>query len=223
MSNNREPLHAFAEAMLVLFFAFLYPVWSSLQHIFASTSAAFAFSDSAMFALTIFEVSGLGMFALYWRARGHTLSNLGLDVARVDIPYGLLLLVTVFILAIVQYQVWLRIARSVPTTGVFGLKGHLSIAPLLAGSLINAVFEEVLVVGFVFSTLSEMANPVLLIVLSALLRASYHTYQGWYGVVFVTLLGFTFGLFYWRFRRLTPLVATHAVLDIYAFAHLIRT
>jgi membrane protease YdiL (CAAX protease family) len=53
--------------------------------------------------------------------------------------------------------------------------------------------------------------------LSALLRGSYHLYQGIGGFVGNVAMGLLFGWLYRRWGRVTPLVVAHTLLDVGAF------
>ena len=52
---------------------------------------------------------------------------------------------------------------------------------------------------------------------SALLRGSYHLYQGFGGGLGNLLMGVVFALWWMRTRRLWPLVLAHTLLDVVAF------
>ena len=52
---------------------------------------------------------------------------------------------------------------------------------------------------------------------SAMLRGSYHLYQGFGPFIGNAIMGVIFAAVYTRTRRLMPLVIAHAVLDIVAF------
>jgi membrane protease YdiL (CAAX protease family) len=82
----------------------------------------------------------------------------------------------------------------------------------------NAVLEEVVVVGYLVTRLEQLGwrtwRPV---VASALLRGSYHLYQGFGGFIGNALMGAVFGWFFQRTRRVLPLVVAHTVLDVVAF------
>ena len=82
----------------------------------------------------------------------------------------------------------------------------------------NALVEEVIVVGFLFTRLRQMAwrAPVILLT-SALIRGSYHLYQGFGGFAGNVVMGAIFGLVYLRWRRVGPLVVAHTLLDVTAF------
>jgi membrane protease YdiL (CAAX protease family) len=55
------------------------------------------------------------------------------------------------------------------------------------------------------------------IVASAVLRGSYHLYQGFGAFVGNAIMGVVFGLFYLRFKRVAPLIVAHTLLDVVAF------
>jgi membrane protease YdiL (CAAX protease family) len=82
----------------------------------------------------------------------------------------------------------------------------------------NAVVEEVIMIGYLFTRLHQLRWrwPWILAV-SALVRGSYHLYQGFGGFVGNLVMGAIFGLIFVRFRRVAPLVVAHTVLDVVAF------
>jgi membrane protease YdiL (CAAX protease family) len=82
----------------------------------------------------------------------------------------------------------------------------------------NAILEEVVVVGYLMTRLEEMGWRVrAVIAASALLRGSYHLYQGFGGFVGNAVMGVIFAYFYLRTRRVLPLVIAHTLLDVVAF------
>ena len=82
----------------------------------------------------------------------------------------------------------------------------------------NAVLEEVLMVGYLFTRWSQAGWSTGRIILSsALIRGSYHLYQGFGGFVGNAVMGLLFGWVYTKTRRVGPLVVAHTVLDVVAF------
>ncbi|GAB3438639.1 CPBP family intramembrane metalloprotease [Actinophytocola sediminis] len=82
----------------------------------------------------------------------------------------------------------------------------------------NAWAEEVLVVGYLITRLRQLGlgeNGSL--VFSAVLRGSYHLYQGFGGFVGNVVMGLVFGRVWQRTNRLWPLVIAHTLLDVVAF------
>jgi membrane protease YdiL (CAAX protease family) len=91
--------------------------------------------------------------------------------------------------------------------------------PILIFSAIrSALSEELIVVGYLFTRLRELGwNAWTIIVSAALLRGSYHLYQGIGPFVGNVLMGVVFGWCYLRWGRVMPLVIAHWVLDIVSF------
>jgi membrane protease YdiL (CAAX protease family) len=89
---------------------------------------------------------------------------------------------------------------------------------LLLSALQNGVLEEILVVGYLLHRLKQMGwtDPRAL-TLSALVRASYHLYQGFGGFVGNAALGVVFARLYQRYGRLLPLVIAHTLIDATTF------
>ena len=99
------------------------------------------------------------------------------------------------------------------------LDAHWWTVPVLVLSALRAALvEEVIVVGYLFTRLRELGwGPWPVIAASALLRGSYHLYQGFGGFVGNVVMGVVFGWFYHRYGRTTPLIVAHWILDIVSF------
>jgi uncharacterized protein len=82
----------------------------------------------------------------------------------------------------------------------------------------NAVVEEVVVVGYLLTRLRDLGMRTWhAVAASALLRGSYHLYQGVGGFLGNAIMGVVFALFYLRTRRLLPLIIAHTLLDVVAY------
>ncbi|WP_184349718.1 CPBP family intramembrane glutamic endopeptidase [Streptomyces olivoverticillatus] len=89
---------------------------------------------------------------------------------------------------------------------------------LVASAVQNAVLEEVVVVGYLLRRLDGLGwTPVAALAASAVLRGSYHLYQGIGGLLGNMVMGVVFVLLYRRWGRVGPLVAAHALIDVVAF------
>ncbi|MFI7608526.1 CPBP family intramembrane glutamic endopeptidase [Micromonospora sp. NPDC049366] len=89
---------------------------------------------------------------------------------------------------------------------------------LVLAAVQNAVLEEVIVVGYLVTRLRQLQWRVgAIIAASALLRGSYHLYQGFGAFVGNAVMGVVFSLFYLRTRRVMPLIVAHTLLDVVAF------
>jgi membrane protease YdiL (CAAX protease family) len=89
---------------------------------------------------------------------------------------------------------------------------------LILSALQNALLEEFVVVAYLLTRLRQLGlrTPVA-ITISALIRGSYHLYQGLGGFFGNAAMGLLFGWLYTRWGRVTPLVVAHTVLDVVAF------
>ncbi len=89
---------------------------------------------------------------------------------------------------------------------------------LILAAAQNAILEEIIVVGYLMTRLREIGWRVgAVIAASALLRGSYHLYQGFGAFAGNAVMGVVFGLFFLRTRRVLPLVVAHTLLDVVAF------
>ena len=89
---------------------------------------------------------------------------------------------------------------------------------LLLAALRNGLLEEVVVVGYLFERLRRLGWSTWAILLSAaLLRGSYHLYQGLGPFIGNVIMGLIFGWLYLRTRRVAPLVIAHFLLDAVGF------
>ncbi len=89
---------------------------------------------------------------------------------------------------------------------------------LVLSALENAVLEEFVVLGFVQVRLRQLGfGDTAAIGASALLRGSYHLYQGLGGFVGNLAMGLLFGYLFRRWGRVMPFVFAHTLLDVGAF------
>lgn len=89
---------------------------------------------------------------------------------------------------------------------------------LLLGAVQNGLLEEILVIGYLLTRLDQLGwSPVKAIAASALLRGSYHLYQGFGAFLGNAAMGVIFGVLYRRWGRVTPLIVAHSLIDAVAF------
>ncbi len=93
-----------------------------------------------------------------------------------------------------------------------------SVPVLVLAAAQNAVLEEVVMVGYLFTRWTQAGwSTALVVVTSAVIRGSYHLYQGFGGFLGNLAMGLLFGWVYTRTRRVGPLVVAHTLLDVVAF------
>jgi membrane protease YdiL (CAAX protease family) len=89
----------------------------------------------------------------------------------------------------------------------------------------NGILEEVLVLGYLLRRLDQLGwSSTRAIALAAVIRGSYHLYQGFGGFIGNAILGVIFGVLYKRWGRVTPMIIAHTLIDTgafvgYAFLH----
>lgn len=131
-----------------------------------------------------------------------------------DVRMGVLLAITVGGIGYALYRAAIalnvnRIVIPVPP------EHHWWTIPILVlGAFQFALLEETVVAGYLITRLQQLrfAAPAA-VVTSAVLRGSYHLYQGWGGFLGNLALGLFFGTLFIRWRRTWPLVIAHFLVD----------
>lgn len=105
------------------------------------------------------------------------------------------------------------------TIAAANLGGAWWVVPVLVlAAAQNAILEEVVMIGYLFTRWSQAGwSTGRIMVSSALIRGSYHLYQGFGGFVGNVVMGLLFGWIYTKTKRVGPLVVAHTVLDVVAF------
>ena len=148
------------------------------------------------------------------------LRDLGLDPGRrlQDLRDGVLLTAGIGLPGLAIYYLGRLLGATVEVIPA-ALDAHWWTVPVLVLHAVkNAVLEEVIVVGYLFQRLERLGwSGRRIIVVSALLRGAYHTYQGIGPGLANLVMGLVFGEWYRRTRRTMPLVIAHTLLDVFAF------
>jgi membrane protease YdiL (CAAX protease family) len=74
------------------------------------------------------------------------------------------------------------------------------------------------VVGYLMTRLRDLGwRTWHIVAASALLRGTYHLYQGWGAFIGNAIMGVIFALFFVKTKRVLPLIIAHTLLDVGAF------
>ena len=146
--------------------------------------------------------------------------TIGFDLTRprFDLGFGVLIALLIGVPGLGLYALArvLGINTDVQASGL--TDNWWTIPVLILSAAQNALLEEVVVIGYLFTRLRQLAwNAVTIVAISAIIRGSYHLYQGIGGFVGNLIMGVIFGLIYLRWKRVAPLVVAHTLLDITAF------
>jgi uncharacterized protein len=89
---------------------------------------------------------------------------------------------------------------------------------LLLDAAQNGILEEIVVIGFMLTRLRQLGwSNGRALGTAAVLRGSYHLYQGLGGFFGNLVMGLIFGWWFQRTRRVLPLVIAHFLLDALSF------
>jgi len=93
-----------------------------------------------------------------------------------------------------------------------------TIPVLILSAMRAGIVEEVIVIGYLYARLTDLGWGKWTIILSAaVLRGTYHLYQGFGSFIGNVAMGILFGWLYTRTGRVLPLVIAHAIIDAAIF------
>jgi len=184
-------------------------------------------SDREVFDL-IYQVLSIGFSLvpvllvcfLLWQTRRPHLARLGLDGARPggDIARGALLVLAIGVPGLALYLVGRGLGLFVAVDPA-GLDTHWWTIPVLLLAAARAsIEEEAVVLGYLFARLRQLGwSPWTIIVGTAVLRATYHLYQGPGAFIGNLAMGLLFGWLFHRSGRLLPFLVAHFLIDAAVF------
>lgn len=153
------------------------------------------------------------------RRSGEGVASIGLawDRPRSDLAMGAILFAIVGAAGIGVYLAAVELGVNRFVVPVPPLGHWWTVPVLLFDAAEAALVEEVIAVGFLVTRLQQLrVGPAGAVGASALLRGTYHLYQGFGGFIGNLAMGALFGLVFVRTRRTWPLVMAHFLLDVAA-------
>jgi hypothetical protein len=169
-------------------------------------------------ALQLLAWGSLGAYLVY--RSGVKLAGIGLDRTRIggDLARGVGLAALIGIPGLGFYLLARTIGINLTVVPASLSDTWWRIPVLVISAAANAWAEEALVVGYLLTRLRQLGrgeNSAL--VISAVLRGSYHLYQGFGGFLGNVVLGLVFGRVWQKTNRLWPMVLAHTLLDVVSF------
>jgi membrane protease YdiL (CAAX protease family) len=166
---------------------------------------------------SVFALAPVWLVTYLVRRSGEGLASIGLDLQRPrqDLARGAVLFVVVAVGGIAIYLAAVALGANRFVVPVPPL-GHWWTWPLLVLKAAEAaLLEEVVVVAYLITRLRQFGlTEGAAVGSSAVLRGSYHLYQGWGGFLGNLAMGVLFGLVFTRTRRAWPIVIAHFLLDV---------
>lgn len=209
---RRLPIEA--EFALVLALCFGFFIWQTLETLTVHSVGTHAvFSNRDALQLVEYELIFYPIALVLLALRGWRLNPLELSPTLLFTAVGVLL----FALYDGLYWLALTVHTTVSGSAAVAQQIHSSVqvSPVMAllVAVINPIFKELIVVGYVVRRLEGIRGPGFAILASALLRTLYHLEQGALAVMTVFVLGLVFAWIFWRWRTLWPLVLAHGLTD----------
>jgi len=204
------------EAGVVLLLAFWLPVLGSLHELVASERSAPPITTPHLVRLLVSELALGALIGYLLKLREWTPQRLGLQPSRSDILWGALLIAASYFAYYATWfavaSLWSGFARAVASTHLVAQGIPLPIS--VAVSVVNPVFEEVFVCGYVIAALKDRVGIAGAINVSMGIRLVCHLYQGPVGVVSIVPIGLVYAFYFARTGRLWPVILAHAVEDL---------
>ena len=138
--------------------------------------------------------------------------TIGFDLTRprFDLGFGALIALAIGIPGLGLYAL-ARIIGINTDVQASGLGDNWWTVPVLILSAAeNALLEEIVMIGFLFTRLRQLGwNVIAIVAFSAIIRGSYHLYQGIGGFIGNLIMGVIFGLIYLRWKRVARCRCSH--------------
>ncbi len=214
-----QSLSARAEFTIVIAVAFGYAILISIlrgAEVLPEKSA----STAGLLSLIIFELAIAAILLPFLWARGWSPQKIGLKPTFLDTAMGLALLaITTVVWFLILYLTWTVSPETVAHMRAMSSRltgAHVAVPLVVSVSIVNAIFEEVFVAGYVITVLKTSRSVWFAINVSVAIRLSYHLYQGQMAALGVLPLGLIYTIWYVRTGRLWPLIVAHTLQDIAA-------
>ena len=180
-------------------------------------------SDAYLASVLTYELTVMAVLLPFLRVRGWGLKRFGIRVSAIDTLAGFGLALANFLTFYLAYglvaSLWPQAALAMSMPGF--LSKELSLSAVIAVSIVNPIFEELFVCGYVISALRER-DPWLGINVSVAIRLAYHLYQGALATISIVPSGLILGIWYARTGRLWPVIVAHALWDFLPLVHYVR-
>jgi len=177
--------------------------------------------DLALQLASIAESLAPVLLVLYLMARsGERPADIGLDISQPgrDVARGAILAAVIGGSGLGLYIAAFHLGFSLNVVAESLPAVWWRIPVLLLSAAHDGILEEIVVLAYLLRRLDQLGwTPWKAIVLSAVLRGSYHLYQGFGAFIGNAVMGLIFGVLYKRWGRCTPMIIAHTLIDAVAF------
>jgi membrane protease YdiL (CAAX protease family) len=208
---------------LVLFVSFGRGIFASVY----SLTGALATGDqrqtqARLLSVLISDTASLAVFWYVLSGQGRRWKDIGWNFEWTDILRAVALLIgsqfaSYLVSILVQTSYYSHFGHYLAPKSLHGLLGFGISGLSIAVVFMNPFFEELIVRGYLMSEIVDLGgNGALAIFLSIAVQMSYHLYQGLAHGIGLTVTFAVYSIYFWKTRRLVPVVLAHFCLDAYA-------
>jgi membrane protease YdiL (CAAX protease family) len=204
-----------AEFAIVMVLAFGYFIAASLWLALHPVAHPYH-SGGSLIGLAVCELLLMALLFPFLRVRGWSLAKIGLTPTVKDTGFGFLLFVATYAVWLLTWRTTVVLAPGVAQTmtSMQVVAPGIGIPVAIVVSLINPVFEEIFVAGYLITALRAKHSPLFALNASVAIRLLYHLYQGPLGIMVTVPMGLIFASWYVQRGRLWPLIVAHVLLDL---------
>jgi membrane protease YdiL (CAAX protease family) len=203
------------EFIFVVLGAFGLSILVSLLQMFRPVAPA-AVSDEGLRSLIGYELVVLAVLATFLRLRGWTVERFGIRITLRDTLTGLMLVAAAELIGMGALLLIQPISPQLAATieAAETASGTIGFLTALTFSIVNPIFEETFVCGYIISALRERCEPWTAINISVAIRLLYHLYQGPAAAIGIVPFGLILAYWYARSGRLWPAITAHAAANL---------
>jgi membrane protease YdiL (CAAX protease family) len=191
------------EFALVISLAFGLWIAASLDAALAYRNEPIEFGDAGILALIGYEIVIGAVLAFVLRSRGWKWEDFSVHYSPGTTLIGVVLGITTLV-AWYAFELVMGPAPNIPTA---------TLPVIIAVSVLNPFFEELLVLAYVVQAMRKRFGLVTAMNVSIAIRLAYHLYQGPLAVIPIAMFGVVATIAYVRLGRLWPVIVAHAFLD----------
>jgi membrane protease YdiL (CAAX protease family) len=204
-----------AEFAIVISVAFGYFIFVSVFYAINLDTQTSVANDSGLGFLILYEAVVLLLLTWFLFSRGWRAQGVGLVFHRQDPVVGLGLAVFAYAAYYILYALAVNVVPDAVEARDWG--SNLTPGSVIIVSILNPVFEELFVCGYVISYFKRSGRSLSFAVnVSVAIRLAYHLYQGAFSVISIVPMGLAFTYWFARTGRLWPVIIAHAILDFIA-------
>ena len=217
------------EFLLVISIAFGWAIVTSLASLLYAPSMSdapstgSAFGKGHLYGVVIMELILLPVVASVLYVRGWRPQDFPIGIGKAMTALGVLLALGAWLLDIAMaaalQALYPAMRASFDSVEAYRPAHPPDLVAVYILSVINPVFEELIVVGYVIPALSRRFGQTAAVNASVVIRCLYHLYQGIEAVPFHLAYGLIQAYAYVRVGRLWPLIVSHALLDFFALLY----